>query len=169
MKYINFLFIAINALAISCNIEDTNKKKVAINPNNRFKTISVNIDTRDSVMNKYDSLSKLWHESRNSLHEMDSIRQLKSFVSSDFEMDYESSLQYVFQISKELESLDLISDKLGIFTFNYTRYKSAIDAIQTIDNVLEKNKSLTTKQKKEIVIERKRLIKMKQNIFEPIK
>jgi hypothetical protein len=158
------LFIFGLLVLASCNSDRDSKKESEkrINPNE----ILVDVQMHDSLYRLYDSVSKLWHRSRRELTRLDQMANTKAAYSGDFEMEYESSMQYVFQLATELKGLDSICASVGIYTFNYTIYKTPEAALNTIDSVLKNSASrLTSSQKKDIHKDRKRILRVKDKLF----
>ena len=158
------LFIGIVILSLSCDSQKDSKKEVE--KENNENVILVNTDVRDSLYHLYDSVSKLWQRSIKDLQRLDRLAQTKAGYGQDFAIDYESALQYVYQLPIELNGLDSICTTVGIFTFNCKIYKSPEKALETIDSVLNnKTLKLSDKQKEQINKDRNRLLVVKGKEF----
>jgi hypothetical protein len=158
------LFILTVLFLMSCGTEKDSKK--ASENENKENVIFVDAHERDSLYRLYDSVSKLWHRSRKELTRLDQMANTKAAYNGDFEMEYESSMQYVFQLATELNELDSICSTVGIYTFNYKIYKTPEEALQTLDSVLNNKKiNLTVNQKKAIRKDRKRLTAVKNKVY----
>ncbi len=157
-------FAGIVILFVSCDsqMDLKNEDEKETNEN----VILVNADVRDSLHHLYDSVSKLWQRSIKDLQRLDRLAQTKAGNGQDFAIDYESALQYVYQLPIELNGLDSICTTVGIFTFNCKIYKSPEKALETIDSVLNnKTLKLSDKQKEQINKDRKRLLVVKGKVF----
>jgi len=158
------LYILGFLLFVSCETEKRSKEKG--DRENNENVIFVDANKQDSLYRLYDSVSKLWHKSRKELSRLDRLANTKAAYSDDFYFEYESNMQYVFELSKELNGLDSICSTVGIFTFNYKIYKTSEKAIESIDSVLNDHSlNLSEKQKQDIYKDRKRLIAVKNKVY----